>query len=86
MLAAVSLPPVKVFHCFKTPVAAVHRIFFFSVMTLEKKLCVFNVWLFTKGKFNSISNIKSDIGAFVCKRAPLSQELKCDGAPSRRQP
>ena len=54
-------------------------------MTLEKNLCVFNVWLFTKGKFNSISNIKSDIGEFVCKRAPLSQELKCDGAPSRRQ-
>lgn len=63
--------------------------FFFAVMTLEKKLCVSNVWLFTEGKFYSIFNIKSSpkigIEAFVCKRAPLSREVKCDGAPSRRQ-
>lgn len=31
----------------------------FSVMTLEKKLCVFSVWFLTKGKFYSISNLKS---------------------------
>lgn len=88
VLAAVSLTPVEVFRCFKTLDAAVHRIFF-SAMTLEKKLCVSNVWLFTEGKFYSIFNMKSSpksgIEAFVCKRARLSQEVMCDGAPSRRQ-
>lgn len=58
VLAAVSLTPVQVFHCFETPDAAVHRNLF-SVMTLKKKLCAFNVWLSAKGKFQSISNIKS---------------------------